>query len=102
MSVIKLNNQNFADEIVKENTIALVDFYADWCGPCKMVAPIVEEISREYENVTIGKVNVDESVELAMKFNVSSIPTIIAFKNGVEISRIIGYRPKAEIEKMIM
>ena len=67
-----------------------------------MVAPIIEEIAEEYEDVVVGKINVDESVELAMKYNVSSIPTIIAFKNGVETSRIIGYRPKAEIEKLIM
>ncbi len=102
MSEIRLDNQNFADMILKENTIALVDFYADWCGPCKMVAPIIEEIAEEYEDVVVGKINVDESVELAMKYNVSSIPTIIAFKNGVEASRIIGFRPKEEIEKMIM
>ncbi|MBE6837200.1 MAG: thioredoxin [Ruminococcus sp.] len=102
MSEIRLDNQTFADKILKENTVALVDFYADWCGPCKMVAPIIEEIAEEYEDVVVGKINVDENIELATKYGVSSIPTIIAFKNGVESSRIIGYRPKEEIEKMIM
>lgn len=94
---IKLNSQNFADEILNKNGTALVDFYADWCGPCKMVAPIVEEIAEENEDITVGKINVDESTELALKYGVSSIPTLIVFENGEEIERIVGYRPKEDI-----
>lgn len=94
--LLKLNEQNFANEILNSSA-ALVDFYADWCGPCKMIAPIVEEIANERTDITVGKINVDESPALAMKYNVSSIPTLIVFKNGIELSRIVGYRPKEDI-----
>ena len=94
---IKLNSQNFADEILNKNVTALVDFYADWCGPCKMIAPILEEIAAENEDISVGKVNVDESNDLAYKYGVSSIPTLIVFENGEEIERIVGYRPKEDI-----
>lgn len=94
---VKLNSQNFADEILNKNVTALVDFYADWCGPCKMVAPILEEIAEENEDITVGKVNVDENEELAYRYGVSSIPTMIVFENGEEIERIVGYRPKESI-----
>ncbi len=93
----KLNVENFETEILKFNGTALVDFYADWCGPCKMVAPIVEEISNERHDITVGKINVDESAELAMKYNVMSIPTLIVFENGIEKTRIVGFRPKEDI-----
>ena len=93
---IKLNSQNFADEILNKNVTALVDFYADWCGPCKMIAPILEEIAAENEDISVGKVN-DESNDLAYKYGVSSIPTLIVFENGEEIERIVGYRPKEDI-----
>ena len=91
----KLNSQNFEAEINANTT--LVDFYADWCGPCKMIAPIVEEIANERGDITVGKVNVDDDSALAMKYNVVSIPTLIVFKNGKEQSRIVGYRPKEAI-----
>ncbi len=91
----KLNSQNFESEINANTT--LVDFYADWCGPCKMIAPIVEEIANERDDITVGKVNVDDDGALAMKYNVVSIPTLIVFKNGKEQSRIVGYRPKEAI-----
>lgn len=94
--LLKLNEQNFANEILNSSA-ALVDFYADWCGPCKMIAPIVEEIANERTDITVGKINVDESPALAMKYNVSSIPTLIVFKNGIELNRIVGYRPKEDI-----
>ncbi len=94
---VKLNSQNFADEILNKNGTALVDFYADWCGPCKMVAPILEEIAEENEDITVGKINVDESTDLALKYGVSSIPTLIVFENGEETDRIVGYRPKEDI-----
>lgn len=94
-----LNHENFNNEINANKT--LVDFYADWCGPCKMVAPIVEEIANEYPDITVGKVNVDLDGEIAMKYNIVSIPTIIVFENGQEKSRIVGYRPKEEILKSL-
>jgi len=97
MSELKLNNSNFEKEILDSTGLKLVDFYADWCGPCKMVAPIIQEIAEERKDIVVGKINVDESYELAAKYNVSSIPTIILFNNGEEINRIVGYRPKEEI-----
>ena len=95
MSVIKLNESNF-DQIIMNQTV-LVDFYADWCGPCRMVSPIVDEISEEMPNVPVGKVNVDDSGELANRFAVMSIPTLIIFEGGKEKARIVGYRPKEAI-----
>lgn len=91
----KLNAMNFKSEIA--NGVALVDFYADWCGPCKMLAPIIEQVANEVSDVTVGKVNVDESGELAAEFGISSIPTMIIFKDGVESRRIIGFKPKDAI-----
>ena len=93
----KLNNQNFDNEVLNNNGIALIDFYADWCGPCKMVAPIVNEIANERSDITVGKVNVDENNSLAIKYGVVSIPTLIVFKDGKEQTRIIGYRLKEDI-----
>ena len=95
MSVLKLKNKDFDAAI--QSGFALVDFYADWCGPCKMMSPIVDEIADERTDVTVAKVNVDESSELASRFGVASIPTLIIFKNGKESNRIIGARPKAAI-----
>ena len=97
----KLNVENFQNEVLNSDGTVLVDFYADWCGPCKMVAPIVEEIANERNNITVGKVNVDDSTPLAMQFNVVSIPTLIVFKNGVEQTRIVGYRPKSDILSLL-
>ena len=95
MSVLKLKNKDFDAAI--QSGFALVDFYADWCGPCKMMSPIVDEIADERTDLTVAKVNVDESSELASRFGVVSIPTLIIFKNGKESNRIIGARPKAAI-----
>ena len=92
MSVLKLNNANF-DEAVK-NGVALVDFYADWCGPCRMMAPILEAVAAERTDITVAKVNVDESSELAARFGVMSIPTLVVLDGGDEIKRIVGARPK--------
>lgn len=93
----KLNNHNFQNEIIENTGIALVDFYADWCGPCKMLSPIIDEIAEERTDITIGKVNVDENNSLATKYNVMSIPTMIIFKNGKEQARVVGVRPKEDI-----
>ena len=95
MSVQKLNQNNFNNAIA--NGTALVDFYADWCGPCRMVSPIVDEIAEERMDITVGKVNVDDENALAMKYGVMSIPTLIVFKDGKEAARIVGARPKATI-----
>ena len=95
MSVQKLNQNNFNNAIA--NGTALVDFYADWCGPCRMVSPIVDEIAEEQREITVGKVNVDDENALAMKYGVMSIPTLIVFKDGQEKTRIVGARPKAAI-----
>lgn len=95
----KLNEQNFDHEI--KGGTALVDFYADWCGPCKMVAPIVEEIANQRTDITVGKVNVDESNALAVKYGVISIPTLIVFKDGKETARLVGFRPKESILAML-
>ena len=98
---IKLNSQNFQSEVLNKE-VALVDFYADWCGPCKMIAPIVEEIAEENPQIPVGKVNVDDSGELAMAYNVISIPTLIVFKNGKESARIVGYRSKESILEQLL
>lgn len=95
MSVQKLNQNNFNNAIANGTT--LVDFYADWCGPCRMVSPIVDEIAEERSDITVGKVNVDDENALAMKYGVMSIPTLIVFKDGKEAARIVGARPKADI-----
>ena len=95
MSVQKLNQNNFNNAIANGTT--LVDFYADWCGPCRMVSPIVDEIAEERSDITVGKVNVDDENALSMKYGVVSIPTLIVFKDGQEKTRIVGARPKAAI-----
>ena len=97
----KLNVENFEKEVLQAQGLALVDFYADWCGPCKMVAPVLEEIAHEREDVLIGKINVDESGILAAKYQVVNIPTMILFKDGKEQGRIIGFRPKNDILRFI-
>ena len=94
------NEQNFASEVLNKSGVVLVDFYADWCGPCKMVAPIVEEISLERGDISVGKVNVDQSPAVAGAYNVMSIPTIIVFKDGKEKNRMVGYAPKEKILSM--
>ena len=97
----KLNIENFETEVINNPGIALVDFYADWCGPCKMIAPIVESIANEHDDVVVGKLNIDEAYDIAVKYQVMSIPTLIVFKNGIEVSRSVGYRSKDVIEEML-
>ncbi len=101
MAVVKLNHENFA-EAVKSGR-ALIDFYADWCGPCRMMAPILEAVAAEREDLLVAKVNVDENAELASRFGVMSIPTLVVLEDGEEIKRIVGARPKeallSEIEE---
>lgn len=95
--VTKVNTQNFEAEVLNAPGTVLVDFYADWCGPCKMVSPIVDEIAEEQAAISVCKINVDKSAALAKQYKVMSIPTLIVFRDGKESARMIGYKPKDEI-----
>ena len=99
MSVIHATEESFANEIA--DGLVLVDFYADWCGPCRMVGPIVSEISDERSDVKVGKINVDEQPELAAQFQVMSIPMLAVIKNGKLANQAVGYRSKEQIEAML-
>lgn len=101
MSVIKINKENFASEVLNSNKPVLLDFYADWCGPCRMVGPIVSEIAKERNDVKVGKINVDEQPELAAQFQVMSIPMLAVIKNGKLENQVVGYRSKKQIEAML-
>ena len=102
MAEIIITKENFEAEVKQSDKPVLVDFWATWCGPCSMLAPIVEEISEDYsESVKVGKIDVDDQPELAMQFGVMSIPTLILFKNGEEADRMIGFNPKSVIEGML-
>lgn len=101
MAIIKVNKANFDTEIKASERVVLLDFYADWCGPCRMVAPIIEEIAEERSDILVGKVNVDEAPELAMQFGIISIPTIIVINKGEVVNKAVGARPKAEILSML-
>ena len=101
MSVLHITKENF-DATVGSGKPVLLDFWATWCGPCRMIAPIVEEIASEREDVIVGKVNVDEEMELAVKFGIVSIPTLVYLKDGMEVDKLVGYRPKADIEDMLV
>ncbi len=97
MSVITITNKNFEEEVIKSDKPVLLDFWASWCGPCRMVSPIVDEIAEERDDIKVGKINVDEEEELAAKFGIVSIPTLIVMKDGKIVNESAGARPKAQI-----
>ena len=97
---IKITKENF-NELINEEKLTLVDFYADWCGPCKALGPVIEEIAEEMKGINVGKVNVDNERDLAVQFGVRSIPTMIIFKDGKEVDRLVGFLPKEQILEKI-
>ncbi len=101
MSVIRINKDNFQNEVINSNKPVLLDFYADWCGPCRMVSPIVDEIAEERADIKVGKINVDEQSELAEKFGVFSIPALVVIKGGKIVNQAVGAKPKAQILSML-
>ena len=100
MSVLVVTSENF-EAVKNSDKPVLLDFYADWCGPCRMVSPLVDEIAEERDDILVGKINVDEQQELAMEFGVVSIPTLVVMKNGTVVSQSAGARPKAQILAML-
>lgn len=101
MSVIHINKSNFQNEVLNSEKPVLLDFWAPWCGPCRMVSPVVDEIASERGDIKVGKVNVDEQPELAAQFGVMSIPTLVVMKNGKIVNQVTGARPKAQIFAML-
>ena len=101
MSVITITSDNFDAEVIKSEKTILLDFWASWCGPCKMLSPVVDEIADETPDIKVGKINVDEENELAARFGISSIPTLVVMKNGKIEASSVGVRPKSEILAMI-
>ena len=101
MSAISVNKNNFNQEVLNSDKPVLLDFWASWCGPCRMVAPVVEEIAAERSDIKVCKINVDEQPELAARFGVMSIPTLVVMKNGKVINQAVGARPKAQILAML-
>ena len=101
MSVIEVKKDNFKDEVMFSDKPVLIDFWASWCGPCKMLSPVVDEIAEENDGFKVCKINVDENPELASEYKVASIPTLIVFKNGKLINTSVGVRSKEDILKMV-
>ncbi len=101
MSVIEVTKDNFKDEVISSDKPVLIDFWASWCGPCKMLSPVVDEIAEENNGFKVCKINVDENPELASEYKVASIPTLMVFKNGKLINTSVGVRSKEDILKMV-
>ena len=101
MALLHITKDNFQAEVLESSKTVLLDFWAVWCGPCKMIAPIVEQIADELEDIVVGKVDVDQEMELAVQFGITSIPTLLVFKDGKVVATSVGYRSKEEIEKLL-
>ena len=101
MSVTHVTKETFQQQVLEAENKVLLDFWATWCGPCQMIAPVLEEIAEENESITVAKINVDEEMELAMQFGIASIPTLVLMDKGQAVNKMIGFRPKADIEKFI-
>ena len=101
MSVLHITKDNFDQLVLNSDKPVLMDFWAPWCGPCRMVAPIVEEIAEENASIAVGKINVDEEGELAARFGIVSIPTLILMKNGQPAKTLVGFRPKADLLRLL-
>ena len=101
MEVLKITADDFKKEVLEESKTVVIDFYADWCGPCKMLAPVLEEIAKENTNTKFVKINVDDAQDLAMEYNVMSIPTLVVIKNGKEVNRVVGLVNKSELMGII-
>ena len=101
MAVVQITKDNFKELVLESSKPVLLDFWAVWCGPCKMIAPIVEALAEEREDIVVGKVNVDDEMELAAAFGVASIPTVVLVKEGKVAATSVGYRPKADLLKML-
>lgn len=101
MAAIVITKENFDSEVLKAEGTVLVDFWATWCGPCRMLSPIVDEVASERPDVKVGKINVDEQPELAQQFGIMSIPTLLIFKNGEKVQESVGLIPKEKVEALI-
>ena len=101
MSVITVTKENYSQEVMHSDKPVLLDFWASWCGPCRMVSPIVDQIAEEHPEIKVGKINVDEQPELAGLYRISSIPTLVVVKDGKTVNQSVGVKPKAMIERML-
>ena len=101
MSLVHITKANYEELVLKNPKPVLLDFWAPWCGPCRMIAPIVEQIARERQDIAVGKINVDEEMELAVEFGIISIPTLVVMKNGAVANKAVGYMPKEQILKLL-
>lgn len=101
MSVVKLTSANFEQEVLKSDKKVLIDFYADWCGPCRMLSPVVDELAEEMPEVKVCKVNVDDEPDLAMRYKAMTIPMLVVVENGQVVTTSVGAKPKAAIKKLL-
>ncbi len=101
MAVIELNNNTFKNEVLESKGVVMVDFWAPWCAPCRMLSPVVDQVAEETAGVKVGKVNIDEEMDLAVQYGVQSIPCIVVFKDGKEVNRSVGVVPKAKLQQII-